>query len=389
MKKISFLFLFFVIIQVPLLCQKFENLAPTPPMGWNSWNTFEANISADLIKQTVDILISSGMKDAGYTYVVVDDGWEALSRDSLGNLIPDPAKFPDGMKVLADYVHSKGLKFGIHNCAGTKTCNGYPGGRGHEFQDARLYASWGVDYLKYDWCAHGTANAQETYKTMGDALYAAGRPVVYSLCEWGNNKPWEWGKDIAQLWRTTGDITDCFDCQGEYDMGWKYILASQVGLEKYAGPNAWNDPDMLEVGNPGLSLTESRAHFSMWCMLAAPLMAGNDLRKMTPEVLAILTNKEALAIDQDPLGKQGYQYMNHPGKQIWVKELSDGNWAICYLNTSDDKMTIRINWAHYGFLTGEYAMRDLWKMKDIGTTAKNLDVVIDSRDVLFLKLTRK
>lgn len=389
MKKSLIFIGFLTILYNPLSGQKFENLAPTPPMGWNSWNTFEVKISEDLIKQTVDILISSGMKDAGYTYIVVDDGWEALSRDSAGNLIPDPAKFPNGMKAVADYIHSKGLKFGIHNCAGTKTCNGFPGGRGHEFQDARTYASWGVDYLKYDWCFHGTANAQETYKTMGDALYAAGRPVVYSLCEWGNNKPWEWGKDIAQLWRTTGDITDCFDCQGEYDLGWKYILASQVGLEKYAGPNAWNDPDMLEVGNPGLSLTESRAHFSMWCMLAAPLMAGNDLRKMTPEVLSILTNKEAIAIDQDSLGKQGYQFMDHPGKQIWVKELSDGNWAICYLNSGLEKMTIRINWTHFGFLQGEYTIRDLWKKKDIGSTAKNMEVVIDSHDVLFLKLTKK
>jgi alpha-galactosidase len=386
-KRILFGMLFS--FQLALMAQKFENLAPLPPMGWNSWNTFEVNINEDLIKQTADLLVSSGMKDAGYTYIVVDDGWEALKRDTLGNLVPDPLKFPHGMKAVADYVHSKGLKFGIHNCAGNTTCNGFPGGRGHEYQDARLYASWGVDYLKYDWCDHGTANARETYKTMGDALYAAGRPIVYSLCEWGNNKPWEWGKDIAHLWRTTGDITDCFDCQGEYDLGFKYILALQVGLERYAGPDGWNDPDMLEVGNAGLSIVESRSHFSMWCMLAAPLMAGNDLRKMTPEVLSILTNKEAIAIDQDTLGKQGYQYMDHPGKQIWVKELSDSNWAICYINTGTEKMTMRINWSHYAFLKGEYNVRDLWKKKDVGTTAKNMEVDIAPHDVFFIRLTKK
>jgi alpha-galactosidase len=388
-KKFSLIFFCFL-IPLCLTAQKYIGLAPTPPMGWNSWNTFEVSINEDLIKETADILVSSGMKDAGYTYIVVDDGWEALERDSLGNLVPDPVKFPKGMKALADYVHSKGLKFGIHNCAGTKTCNGFPGGRGHEFQDARLYASWGVDYLKYDWCAHGTANAQETYKTMGDALFAAGRPVVYSLCEWGNNKPWEWGKDIAHLWRTTGDITDCFNCQGEYDLGFKFILESQVGLEKYAGPDHWNDPDMLEVGNPGMNLTESRTQFSMWCMLAAPLMAGNDLRKMTPEILSILTNKDAISIDQDTLGKQGYRYMDHPGKQIWIKQLSGGNWAFSWINTSEEAFTIRINWSHFSELAGkEYKVYDIWKAKEIGTTSKNIEFLIPPHDVLFFKLTAK
>ncbi len=233
MKKTTLLFV--LLFSSSIYAQKFEGLALTPPMGWNSWNTFAVNIHEDMVKQIADIMVSSGMKDAGYEYVVVDDGWEALSRDSSGNLVPDPNKFPHGMKALADYIHSKGLKFGIHNCAGNTTCNGFPGGRGHEYQDARLYASWGVDYLKYDWCDHGTADAHETYKTMGDALYAAKRPVVYSLCEWGGTKPWEWGKDIAHFWRTTGDITDCYNCQGEYDLGMRFVLKLQDGLEKYAG----------------------------------------------------------------------------------------------------------------------------------------------------------
>jgi alpha-galactosidase len=367
--------------------QKFEGLALTPPMGWNSWNTFAVNIHEDMVKQIADIMVSSGMKDAGYEYVVVDDGWEAPSRDSSGNLAPDPNKFPHGMKALADYIHSKGLKFGIHNCAGNTTCNGFPGGRGHEYQDARLYASWGVDYLKYDWCDHGTADAHETYKTMGDALYAAKRPVVYSLCEWGSSKPWEWAKDVAHLWRTTGDITDCYNCQGEYDLGMRFVLKLQDGLEKYAGPDHWNDPDMLEVGNPGLSLTESRSHFSLWCMLAAPLMAGNDLRKMSPEVLSILTNKDALSIDQDKLGKQAYLYMDHLSKLIYVKELSDGSWAVCWHNTGDQPYIQRINWKHFTFLKGEFEIKDIWKNQVIGTTSKNIDVNIDSHDVLFYKLT--
>ena len=369
--------------------QKFEGLALTPPMGWNSWNTFEAAISEDLIKQTADILVASGMRDAGYQYIVVDDGWEALSRDTAGNLVPDPKKFPNGMKALADYVHAKGLKFGIHNCAGKTTCNGFPGGRGHEYQDAKLYASWGVDYLKYDWCDHGTADAKETYSIMRDALYATKRPIVYSICEWGNNKPWEWGKDVGHLWRTTGDITDCYNCQGEYDLGMRFILKLQEGLEKYAGPGHWNDPDMLEVGNPGLTLTESRSLFSLWCMLAAPLMAGNDLRKMSPEVLKILLNKDALSIDQDKLGKQGYLYMDHLGKKIYAKELSDGEWAICWHNSGDQSYVQRINWKHFGFLQGEYEIKDIWKNKVIGTTAKNMDISIDSHDVLFVRLRLK
>jgi alpha-galactosidase len=387
MKK--YLILFILLISICSKAQKYEGLALTPPMGWNSWNTFQADIQEDMIKQMADIIVSSGMKDAGYQYVVVDDGWEALKRDSSGNLVPDPKKFPHGMKALADYVHSKGLKFGIHNCAGNTTCNGFPGGRGHEYQDARLYASWGVDFLKYDWCDHGTANARETYKTMGDALFAAKRPIVYSLCEWGGNKPWEWGKEIAHMWRTTGDITDCYNCQGEYDLGFRFVLKLQEGLEKYAGPDHWNDPDMLEVGNPGLSITESRSHFSLWCMLAAPLMAGNDLRIMTPEVLKILTNKDALAIDQDKLGKQAYLYMDHLSKLIYVKELSDGCWAICWHNTGDQTYTQRINWKHFSFLKGEYEIKDIWKDKVIGTTSKNIEHDIDSHDVLFLKLTPK
>ncbi len=385
MKKLILLLV--LCLPAAVMAKKFEGLALTPPMGWNTWNTFGVNINERLIKETAESMIASGMRDAGYVYIVLDDAWLAKERDAEGNLVADPVKFPSGMKALADYLHQKGFKFGIYNCAGNKTCAGYPGGRGHEYQDARTYASWSVDYLKYDWCNHGTADAKETYKTMRDALYAAGRPIVLSICEWGNNKPWLWAKDIGHLWRTTGDITDCYDCQEVYSMGWKVILDSQVGLEKYADPGHWNDPDMLEVGNPGLSLAESRAHFSLWCMIAAPLMAGNDVRKMSGEVRDILTNKEVIAIDQDPLGKQGYQFMKHPGKEIWVKQLSDGKWAVCFLNDSDSPLQIRLKWSHLWFLKGTYEVRDLWQKKDLGTTKDDFAGEIASHDVLLFRLS--
>jgi alpha-galactosidase len=291
------------------------------------------------------------------------------------------------MKALGDFLHAKGFKFGIHNCAGTRTCSGFPGGRGHEFEDARAYASWGVDYLKYDWCNHGTANAEETYKTMRDALHAAGRSVVFSLCEWGNNKPWLWAEDVGHLWRTTGDVTDCYDCQAVYSVGWKQILNVQIGLEKYAGPDHWNDPDMLEVGNPGLSTAESRAQFSMWCMLAAPLMAGNDVRNMSEAIRRILTNREVIALDQDPLGKQGYQFMTHPGKEIWAKECSKGEWGVCFLNTGESALKLRVNWSHLSFLKGDYSIRDLWMKKDLGKSDKEFTAEVAPHDVLLVKLS--
>jgi len=367
--------------------RKFEGLALTPPMGWNTWNTFGTNINEQLIKETAEALISSGMQEAGYIYIVLDDAWSAKERDSQGHLVGDPKKFPGGMKALGDYLHKMGFKFGIYNCAGNKTCAGYPGGRGHEYEDARTYASWGVDYLKYDWCNHGTADAKETYKTMRDALYAAGRPIIFSLCEWGNNKPWLWAKDIGHLWRTTGDIAPCWDCRKQWSMGWKIILDSQVGLEKYAGPDHWNDPDMMEVGNDGLSPAESRAHFSLWCILAAPLMAGNDVRTMPDEIRNILTNKEVIAIDQDPLGKQGYKFKAEAGKEIWVKELSRGGWGVCVLNTSDISAKTIINWKDLTFLKGTYQVRDLWQKKNIGTTNNDFAGEVASHDVILFKLS--
>lgn len=366
--------------------QKFEDLAMTPPMGWNTWNTFGGNINEKLIKETAQVMIDSGMQKAGYVYIVLDDCWSAKERDANGNLVADPEKFPGGMKALGDFLHAKGFKFGIYNCAGRKTCAGYPGGRGHEFQDARTYASWGVDYLKYDWCEHGTANAQETYKTMRDALHEAGRPIVFSMCEWGQNKPWEWAADVAHLWRTTGDIADCWDCKREWSMGFKTILDMQVGLEKYAGPGHWNDPDMMEVGNEGLTFAESRAHFSLWCVLAAPLMAGNDVRKMSDQIRDLITDPEVIAIDQDPLGKQGYRFSQDDNREVWVRELSAGDWAVCVLNSSDKMAEMAVVWKELPFLKGKYQVRDLWAKKDLGTTDQDFAGKVEPHDVVLLRL---
>jgi alpha-galactosidase len=383
--------------------QKFENLAMTPPMGWNSWNKFACNVSEALIKQTADAMATNGMRDAGYIYIVLDDCWEAKIRDPQGNIFPDPVRFPGGMQALGDYLHAKGFKFGIHNCAGTKTCAGYPGGRGHEFQDARTYASWGVDYLKYDWCEHGTANAQETYKTMRDGLFTAGRPIVFSLCEWGDNKPWLWGKEIGHLWRTTGDIYNCFDCIIDHttykDWGVLQILDKQDGLRQYAGPGHWNDPDMLEVGN-GMPANEERAHFSMWCMLAAPLIAGNDVRAMIASTREVLLNPEVIAVDQDKLGVQGFKYSAKDGVEVWFKPLEDSDWAMCVLNRSTNAHKVTFDWknekvndtfakrdASFSSLT--YNLRDLWTKKDSGTTKVALDAEVPAHDALMLRLKKQ
>jgi alpha-galactosidase len=384
-------------LTLPLAAQKFPGLAQTPPMGWNTWNTFAGNINETLVKETAEVLVKSGMRDAGYVYVVLDDCWHLKERDASGNLVPDPAKFPSGLKALGDFLHERGLKFGIYNCAGSKTCGGYPGSQGHEYQDARSYASWGVDYLKYDWCSTGTRDAREAYTTMRDALHAAGRPVVFSMCEWGTAKPWEWAKDVGHLWRTTGDIFDSYDGVKGWEIGWKRILDlqhtrgdEQTGLQKFAGPGHWNDPDMLEVGNEGLTFGESRAHFSFWCVLAAPLMAGNDLRKMTPEIAAVLTDKEAIAINQDPLGKQGSRALAEPSKhiEIWTKELSNGDWAVCALNTSDTRRAITVEWHRLWHLQNKpFTVREIWSKKSAGDTSTNFTAEVDSHDVLFFRLT--
>ncbi len=389
MKRLPCLAACAALLACSLRAEKFEGLAPTPPMGWNTWNTFACDCSDALVRQTADAMVANGMRDAGYVYIVIDDCWAKKERDENGQLVPDPVKFPNGMKALGDYLHSQGFKFGMYGCAGKTTCGGYPGGRGHEFQDARQYASWGVDYFKYDWCDHGTANGPESYRIMSDALHAAGRPIVFSLCEWGQNQPWLWAEPVGHLWRTTGDIGPVYTGTGKnkWEHGWKDLLDMQVGLEKYAGPGHWNDPDMLEVGNKGLTLAESRGHFSFWCLLAAPLIAGNDVRHMTPEVRAILTNKDVIAIDQDPAGHEGFRYRVDKDKEIWAKQLANKEWAVCVLNTASTPAQLTLNMHDLSFLTEQYYnVTDVWGAKPAGTALDPHTETVEPHDVMLYRL---
>jgi alpha-galactosidase len=306
------------------------------------------------------------------------------------------------MKVLGDYIHSKGLKFGVYSDVGAKTCGGRPGSRGHEYQDAMTYASWGVDYLKYDWCNSENLNPMGAYTTMRDALRTAGRPVVFSICEWGDNKPWEWAKTIGHLWRTTGDITHCWDCEENHgtwsSWGIMRVLDKQKPLRNYAGPGHWNDPDMLEVGN-GMTASEDRAHFSLWAMLAAPIIAGNDLRNMSTQTRMILTNSDVISIDQDLLGIEGFPAISEGGLETWAKPLSNDGWAICFLNRTNESKTVNFDWKENSIKDDfshrqldakktVYRIRDLWAKKDLGTTETPLRAVVPSHDVLMFRLSK-
>jgi len=380
---------------------KFDNLALTPPMGWNSWNKFACNVDEKLIREVADALVASGLKDAGYTYLNLDDCWHG-ERDAQGFIQPDAKRFPSGMKALADYLHSKGLKMGIYSDAGSQTCGGRPGSRGYEFQDAQQYAAWGVDYLKYDWCNTEGLKAEGAYKTITAALRKAGRPMVLSICEWGTDKPWEWGPSVGHLWRTTGDIYNCFDCVEDHgtwkSFGTMQIMDKQAGLRQYAGPSHWNDPDMLEVGN-GMVANEDRAHFTMWCMMAAPLILGNDLRHMSPATKETLTNREVLALDQDPLGVQGFRYAAHDSLETWLKPLAGGRWAVAFLNRSRQPRPVRFDWqatpitdeltkAELNARRTTYRLRNPWVQKDAGTTKKPFVTTVPAHDVVVLVLNK-
>ncbi len=362
-----------------------NGLARTPPMGWNSWNKFACNVSEDLIKQAADAMVSSGMKDAGYQYIVIDDCWQ-VDRDAQGNVVADAKRFPGGIKAVADYVHGKGLKFGIYSDAGTGTCQNRPGGRGYEFQDARQYAAWGVDYLKYDWCNHSTQDSAASYSIMRDALAKSGRPIVFSLCEWGSTKPWLWAGPVGNLWRTTGDIVDKWDGKEKWGgSGVVQILDLQDGLQSYAGPGHWNDPDMLEVGNGGMTNTEYRSHFSLWCLLAAPLMAGNDIRSMNAEIRDILTNREVIAVDQDVLGQEGRRVKKSDGLEVWSKQLADGGRAVILLNRTAAAAPISVAWTDLGYPEHVTAkVRDLWAKKDLGDKAGSFAAEVPSHGVVMV-----
>jgi len=370
-----------------------EPVAQTPPMGWNSWNYFAGKVDDKGVRDAADQLVATGMKDAGYIYVNIDDTWQG-KRDEAG-LLHANEKFPD-MKALADYVHSKGLKIGIYSGPGPLTCAKFEGSLGHEEQDAKMYADWGIDYLKYDLCSFRDAVMQkqaptdkaaqmklmhEAYDKMGKALKATGRPIVYSFCQYGWDSVWEWGPAIgANLWRTTGDIQPNWNSMYT-------ILSQQEGLQSYAGPGHWNDPDMLEVGNGRLNLAENRTHFTMWAMLAAPLLAGNDLPNMKPEIKDILTKKEVIAIDQDKLGKQGRRVYSEGEVDVWERDLSGGTKAIAVLNAGSDRLSTHP--FHLSLskldLHGAQKGKNLWTGQDV-TLADNMPIEIPSHDILLVRI---
>lgn len=334
-----------------------------PPMGWNSWNKFGCNINEELIRETADAIVSSGLKDAGYQYVNIDDCWAEHDRNAEGKFEPNHERFPGGIKALADYVHGKGLKLGIYTSAGTMTCaQTMPGGLDHEDVDAQTFADWGVDYLKYDNCNNEGRPAIERYTKMGDAIKKTGRPMVYALCEWGENQPWLWGKSSgAQLWRTTGDISDNWPSMTG-------ILDQQVGLEKYSGPGGWNDPDMLEVGNGGMTDAEYRSHFALWSLMNAPLLAGNDIRSMPEATKKILENKDIVALDQDFAGVQGHKVRDDGDTEVWAKPMSDGSAAVVLFNRGLTGTTMTSSAAELGLSGKDFRVRDLWTGADTEST---------------------
>ena len=366
-----------------------NGVARTPPMGWNSWNKFACKgLNERVVKESADTIVANGMKDAGYQFVNLDDCWQT-GRDAAGNILADPVAFPHGIKAVADYVHSKGLKLGIYTDAGTKTCAGRPGSIGHEFQDAVQYAAWGVDYLKEDWCNTLPGQSSESsYTLMRDALAATGRPIVFSICEWGSTKPWMWAGQVGNLWRSTPDIQDCWSCKRPWGgNGVVEILDQMNGLESYAGPGHWNDPDMLEVGNGGMTTEEYRAHFSLWAILAAPLLAGNDIAKMSADTKEILLNKEVIAVDQDVMGLQGRRVKKTGEMEVWSRQMADGSRAVALLNRGSGPAEIRVNWTDVGYPAAtEAQVRDLWAKKDLGRKAEGYGATVPSHGVVMVSV---
>jgi alpha-galactosidase len=365
------------LLSAPVFAQG-NGLAQTPPMGWNSWNHFACKVTAADVRSAADAIVSTGMKSAGYIYVNIDDCWQG-KRDEQWVIHPNE-KFPD-MKGLSDYVHAKGLKLGIYSSPGPKTCAGYEGSLGHEELDAQTYAHWGIDYLKYDYCSfQGDVAAQlAAYKKMHEALEKTGRPIVFSLCQYGMDRVWSWGPSVGgNLWRTTGDISDDYDRMA-------YIGFGQNGLERFAGPGHWNDPDMLEIGNGKMNKDEYRTHMSLWCLLAAPLLAGNDLSKMTPEALAILTNPEVIAVNQDPLSIQGHRVAQEGQLEVWVKPLADGSKAVGLFNRGESTMPVTAHFRDVG--VGDTALvRDLWEKSDLGVFKTHFTAQVPTHGVVMIKV---
>ncbi|HEU5471595.1 MAG TPA: NPCBM/NEW2 domain-containing protein [Actinophytocola sp.] len=357
-----------------------NGLARTPPMGWNQWNAFGCNVTDALVRATADRFVATGLRDAGYSYVNIDDCWMTRNRDAAGNLVPDPVKFPAGIRAVADYVHARGLKLGIYSSAGTQTCAGFPASLNNEQRDANLFASWGVDYLKYDNCNNQGVPAQTRYTRMRDAIIATGRPMVYSITEWGQNQPWNWAQPVGNLWRTTGDITDSYGSMLS-------IYRINVPLAQFAAPGAWNDPDMLEVGNGGMTDTEYRTHFTLWSMMAAPLLIGTDLRTASPSTLAILGNRDVIAIDQDARGVQAREVRSAGGLHVLSRPLAGGDFAVALFNETGSTATITTNPAETG-LPGatSYRLFDVWS-KAVSTTTGTISASVPAHGTVAFRVT--
>lgn len=369
--------------QQPTATTERGKLAPTPPMGWMTWNMFKGDISEQLIKETADAMVESGLRDAGYKYVFIDDLWQG-GRDNRNNIIPDPKKFPNGIKALADYVHSKGLKLGIYSDAAQLTCGGCTASYGFEEQDARTFASWGIDYLKYDYCnaPEDSATARLRYKTMADALSKSGRDIVLGICEWGQRNGEEWCEHVGgQLWRTSSDVRDMWkDIVNQGGAGILDIINVTAPLSKQVRHGQWPDMDMLvvglngkggpssDLGGVGCTYTEYQTQMSMWCMMSSVLALSNDLRHLTPEDKRILLNKEIIAIDQDPLGKAAERVVNEAGHQVFVRPLANGSHAVAILNSGDKAQRLSVSFKQLG-LTGKYTVRDVWQHRDIARGA--------------------
>jgi len=377
--SISILALAHFIIPRVARAQATPAVAATPPMGWNSWNKFGCNVSDKLIREIADAVVTTGMKDAGYQFVNIDDCWQ-VSRAADGSIVVDAERFPNGMKPLADYVHSKGLKFGVYTDAGRMTCQKRPGSYEHEAQDIKTYASWGVDYVKIDWCYAEGLEPSVQYPKFRDAIAQSGRSIVFSICNWGVKAPWTWGPSTGNLWRTTGDISDNYDSMS-------VIGFAQDGLEKFAGPGHWNDPDMLEVGNGGMKRDEYLTHMSLWSILAAPLLAGNDIRSMSDDTKSILMNPEVIAVDQDKKGIQGHRVWDEGPLEIWVKPLSDGSQAVGLFNRGESPLKITLDFNKIGASTSA-KLRDLWQRKDLGAMQDSYTAEVPKHGVVLLKVAK-
>lgn len=408
-KSMTSFALWILFASLPSVAADVSPVALTPPMGWSSWNTFGKDINEQLVHQAAEALLSSGMKDAGYRYINLDDGWQLAGRDGNGDLRWDPKKFPAGMKALGDYLHSRGLLFGIYTSAGVQTCMRFEGSYDHEQQDVRQFAAWGVDFVKVDWCCthpkhladphrgcprndphdYGNTGQKELYQRWHVAFSQVARPMVFSICEWGTGKPWLWAPAMGNMWRTTEDIVACRDCRKSWwGLGWEPILDQQVGLEPFAGPGHWNDPDMLIVGVKNLDQRDARAHFSFWCLLAAPLIAGNDPRHMSEETHRILTNREAIAVDQDPSGRQGRRILKTDSTEVWTRPLANEGNAIILFNRSNQSRTIGLSGRDLGIQAGtRYEIHDLWEDRNLGPFAGRFERIVAPHDILFVTIT--